>query len=166
VAYLISLPVLVAALMLQLAIFSQLPLLYGPTDLVLLVLIAWAIQERSRNAWFWAFLGGSLVSIISALPFGAPLVIYLVVVLGIRLVNRRILEFPILGMLIFTIVGTFFQHFSEIVVLFVDGRALPFSQSIVLVTLPSVLLNLLFSLPIYALVTDLARWVYPVEVQI
>ena len=111
-------------------------------------------------------LAAGLVSIITALPFGAPLMIYLVIVLAIRLVNRRILEFPILGMLIVTIIGTFFQHFTEIVVLFVDGRALPFSQSIVLVTLPSVLLNLLFSLPVYALVTDLARWVFPVEVQI
>jgi rod shape-determining protein MreD len=166
VAYLISLPVLVGVLMLQLAIFSQLPLLYGTTDLVLLVLIAWALQERSHNAWFWAFLGGSLVSIISAMPFGAPLVIYLAIVLGIRLVSRRILEFPILGMMIATILGTFFQHFIEIVALFVDGRALPFTQSIVLITLPSVLLNLLISLPVYALVTDLARWVFPVEVQI
>jgi rod shape-determining protein MreD len=166
VSYLISIPVLVVTLMLQLAIFSQLPLLNGTTDLILLVLIAWAIQERSHSAWFWAFLGGSLVSIITALPFGAPLIIYLVIVLAIRLVNRRMLEFPILGMLIATILGTFFQHFTEIVVLFVDGRALPFSQSIILVTLPSVLLNLLFSLPVYALVTDLARWVFPVEVQI
>jgi rod shape-determining protein MreD len=166
VAYLLSFPVMVVVLMLQLAVVSQLPLLYGTGDLVLLALLAWSLQERSHNAWFWALVGGALVSIISALSFGAPLIIYLVVVLVVRLVNRRMLEFPILGMLITTIVATFFQHFSEIVVLFVDGRALPFTQSIVLVTLPSVLLNLLFAVPVYALINELARWVYPVEVQI
>lgn len=152
--------------MLQLAIFSQLSLLTGTTDLVLLVLLAWSLQERSRSAWFWALVGGGLVSLISAMPAGIPLVIYLMVVGGIRLVNRRVLEFPVLGMLIATIVATFFQHIVEIVVLFVAGTQLPFSQTIVLVTLPSVLLNLILSLPVYALVTDLARWVYPVEVQI
>ncbi len=152
--------------MFQLAIFSQLPLLYGTSDLVLLVLLAWALQERSQNAWFWALVGGALVSIISALPFGAPLIIYLVIVLGVRLVNRRMMEFPILGMLLATIGATFFQHFIEIVVLFVDGRPVPFSQSIVLVTLPSVLLNLLFAVPIYALINELARWVSPVEVHL
>jgi rod shape-determining protein MreD len=166
VAYIISAPVLIITLMLQLAIISQLPLHYGAGDLVLLVLVAWALQEHSRNAWFWALVGGGLVSIISALPFGAPLIIYLVIVLGVRLVNRRMLEFPILAMLIATIAATFFQHFSEIVVMFVDGRPIPFSQGLVLVTLPSVLLNLLFAVPVYALIHELARWVYPVEVQI
>jgi rod shape-determining protein MreD len=166
VAYLLGIPVLVVALMLQLAIFSQLPLLSGTSDLVLLILIAWSLHERSRNAWFWALIGGGLVSIVSAVPAGAPLIIYLIIVGVVRLVNHRILEFPVLGMLIATILGTFFEHIVEIVVLFIAGTQLPFSQTMVLVTLPSVLLNLFLALPVYALVNDLARWVYPVEVQI
>jgi hypothetical protein len=69
-------------------------------------------------------------------------------------------------MLIATIGATFAQHIIEIVVLFIAGTQLPFSQSVVLVTLPSILLNLFFALPVYALVTDLARRIYPIEVQI
>ena len=69
-------------------------------------------------------------------------------------------------MLIATIGATFIQHLVEIAVLFVSGTQLPFSQSLVLVTLPSILLNLFFALPVYALVTDLARRLYPIEVQI
>jgi rod shape-determining protein MreD len=166
VAYIIGIPVLVVATMLQLAIFSQLTLLSGTSDIILLVLIAWALHERSRNVWFWALLGGGLISIISATPGGAPLIIYLVIVGAIRLVYRRILEFPVLGMLIATILGTFFEHIVEVMVLFIAGTQLPFSQTLVLVTLPSVLLNLFLALPVYALVNDLSRWVYPVEVQI
>jgi rod shape-determining protein MreD len=165
-SYLIAGPVLVIALMLQLAIFSQLPLLYGTADVMLLVLLAWALQERSSNAWFWALIGGGLVSVISAMPFGTPLIVYLVLALIMRTVSRRVMEFPVLGMLIATLGATFFQHMVEIVVLFVDGRSMPFEQSLVLVTMPSMLLNLLFSLPVYALMTELAHWVYPVEVQI
>jgi rod shape-determining protein MreD len=165
-AYIISVPVMVVVLMIQLAVVGQLPLLYGTGDLVLLTLVAWSLQERSQNAWFWALVGGGLVSLISALPFGAPLILYLVIVLVVRLVNRQMLEFPILGMLIVTIVATFFQHLCEVILLFVDGRPLPFSESIVLVTLPSVLLNLLFAVPIYALIHELALWVNPIEVKI
>ncbi len=165
-AYLISFPVLVIVLMLQLAIFSQLPLLSGTTDLILLVLIAWSLHEKSTNAWFWAVVGGGLVSIISAIPYGAPLLIYLVITTAVRIASRRIREFPVLGMLIATIAATFFQHLTEIVVLFIAGTQLPFNQSLVLVTLPSILLNLFLALPVYALVTDLARWIYPIEVQI
>lgn len=165
-AYLISIPVLVVVLMAQLSIFSQLPLLSGTTDLVLLVLIAWSLQEKSQNAWFWAVVGGGLVSIISAIPYGVPLIIYLVITAIIRFGSRRIREFPVLGMLLATIGATFLQHIIEIAILFIAGTQLPFSQSVVLVTLPSILLNLFFALPVYALVTDLARRIYPIEVQI
>jgi rod shape-determining protein MreD len=165
-SYIISFPILVIVLMLQLAIFSQLPLLSGTPDLILLVLIAWSLHEKSHNAWFWAVVGGGLVSIISAIPFDAPLLIYLAITTIVRFASRRIREFPVLGMLIATIGATFFQHLTEIIVLFIAGTQLPFSQSLVLVTLPSILLNLFFALPIYALVTDLARWIYPIEVQI
>ena len=165
-AYLISFPVLVIVLMMQLAIFSQLPLLSGTPDLILLVLIAWSLNEKSQNAWFWAVVGGGLVSIISAIPFGAPLMIYLGITTVVRISSKRIREFPVLGMLIATIGATFVQQIIEIIVLFIAGTQLPFNQSLVLVTLPSILLNLFFALPVYALVTDLARWIYPIEVQI
>jgi rod shape-determining protein MreD len=165
-AYLISFPVLVTVMMVQLAIFSQLPLLSGTTDLILLVLIAWSLHEKSKNAWFWAFVGGGLVSIISAIPYGAPLLIYISITAVVRMGSRRIREFPVLGMLIATIGATFAQHLIEVVVLFIAGTQLPFNQSLVLVTLPSILLNLFFALPVYALVTNLARWIYPIEVQI
>ena len=165
-AYLISFPVLVTVMMVQLAIFSQLPLLSGTSDLILLVLIAWSLHEKSKNAWFWAVVGGGLVSIISAIPYGVPLLLYPAITTVVRIGSSRIREFPVLGMLIATIGATFIQHLVEIAVLFISGTQLPLSQSLVLVTLPSILLNLFFALPVYALVTDLARRLYPIEVQI
>ncbi len=92
--------------------------------------------------------------------------IYLGITTVVRISSNRIREFPVLGMLIATIGATFIQHMIEIIVLFIAGTQLPFNQSLVLVTLPSILLNLFFALPVYALVTDLARWIYPIEVQI
>jgi hypothetical protein len=46
------------------------------------------------------------------------------------------------------------------------GVPLPINDSINLVILPSTLLNLLLALPIYAIVSDLAQWVYPEEVEV
>jgi len=45
----------------------------------------------------------------------------------------------------------------------ITGVMLPIGDSLSLVILPSVFLNLLFSIPVYTLVTDLANWVYPTE---
>lgn len=165
-AYFISIPVIVVAFMLQLAIFSQLTLLSGSADILLLVLIAWSIQSRDRSIWLWVFIGGGLVSLVSAIPAGAPVWIYLIIAGLIRLFSQRTMEVPVLWMLIATILGTLIQKVIEIIVLFMAGSPLPFSESIVLVALPSALLNLFFALPVYALITDLSRWIYPVEVQI
>jgi hypothetical protein len=43
------------------------------------------------------------------------------------------------------------------------GTPLGFYDVIGLITLPSLLLNMLFSIPIYVFMRDLARWVYPAE---
>src|SRR5512133_1226089 len=123
--------------MLQLAIFSQLTLLSGAADILLLVLIAWSIQSRDRSIWVWAFIGGGLVSLISAIPAGAPIWIYLIISGLIRLFSQRTMEVPVLWMLIATIFGTLLQKFIELVVLFIAGTALPLNESIILVALPS-----------------------------
>ena len=152
--------------MLQLAIFSQLTLLSGTADILLLILIAWTIHDRSRSSWIWAVIGGGFLSVISAIPAGVPLVVYLIVVGLVRVFSQRTLEIPILGMLIATILGTMIQKLLEMAVLVITGYPMPLGEGFVLVAMPSALLNLFFSLPVYALMTDLARWVFPIEVQL
>ncbi len=152
--------------MLQSAIISRLQLLGGNADLVLLVIVAWALQERVKNAWLWGVIGGLLVSFISAMPFFTPLAGYLLVVIFARLLRSRIWQIPILAMLTVTVVGTFGMHLLNIVALFVNGQALPFQDSLSYVTMPSVLLNILVALPVYVLMADLAKWVYPAEAEV
>lgn len=153
-------------MMLQSVIISRLPLLSGTADLVFLVLLAWSLQTRVKHAWFWALIGGLLVSYSSAMPMFAPLIGYMIVVGIARLFQRRIWQIPILVMFAMTVLGTFIIHILEIAVLFVSGMAIPFQDGFAYVTLPSALLNLLLALPVYALMTDLAKWVYPEKVEI
>ncbi len=152
--------------MLQSAIISNLQLLGGNADLVLLVIVAWSLQERVKNAWLWGVIGGLLVSFISAVPFFAPLFGYVLIVIFARLLRSRIWQIPILAMLTVTVIGTFLMHLFDIVALFVNGQALSFTQSLNYVTMPSVLLNILLALPVYVLMADLAKWVYPAEAEV
>jgi hypothetical protein len=39
-------------------------------------------------------------------------------------------------------------------------------QALNIVTLPSILMNLLFAIPVYALVSELADWLYPEEIEV
>jgi rod shape-determining protein MreD len=165
-AILIAAPILAVLIMIQSAVLSKVPLLQGTTDLVLVALLAWALQKRVRTAWFWAIMGGLLVGYVSALPFGAIMLGYLLAVGLAVLLKQRVWQVPILAMLVATLFGTLLVNLVVIAALRIADTPLVFWEAINLVTLPSVLLNLLIAIPFYALFSDLASWLYPEPLEI
>jgi rod shape-determining protein MreD len=163
---LIGIPVLVVLVMLQTIVVSTLPLLHGTADLVMLVIIAWALQERVPSGFEWGLIGGLLVGSITAVPFYVPLVSYLGAVGLARLLRRRVWQTPLLAMFATTIGGSLMLHVVTWAVLRVQGTPLSILDSINQVVLPATLLNLLLALPVYAVMTDLAHSVYPEEVNL
>jgi rod shape-determining protein MreD len=149
--------------MLQTIIISTLPLLSGYADLVLLVLVAWSLQERARSAWVWAIVAGGLVALVSAQPVWAPFAGYLIVTAIARLFRRRVWQTPIFSMFLVTFLGSLITQSLTMGVLIFQGTPLPIIDSLNLVILPGTLLNLLLALPVYAVITDLAQSVYPPE---
>ena len=165
VAILIALPVLGGLLILQTAVLSRIPLLQGTADIVLLTVIAWALQKRVATGIHWGIIGGLLVSVVSGLPFGITLVGYLLAVGLALLLRQRVWQVPLLAMVITTFFSTIVVHMVALIALRVIGTPLPFWQAINLVTLPSTFLNLLLAVPVYAIISDLAKWVYPEKLE-
>jgi len=58
--HLVAFPILALAVILQSAIVSRISLLSGYADLVLVIVIGWALQEGVTTAWHWAVLAGAL----------------------------------------------------------------------------------------------------------
>ena len=164
-ATLLAFPILGSLLVLQTAILSQIPLLQGTTDLVLLAVVAWSLQRRVRTAWQWGIIGGLLVGFVSAVPFVVYIVGYLLAVGFSLLLRQRIWQVPLLAMFIATFFGTLVIHLATLVALRVYGTALPLGASINLIILPSILLNLLLALPFFTLFSDLAKILYPEELE-
>jgi hypothetical protein len=165
VSILLAFPVLILVVILQMVIASRLPLVDGTTDLVLLVILAWSLNERGKRAWFWALLGGALVSFISALPVYATILGYLIPMLLVQWLRRRVWQIPVLAMLVATTIGTLIQHFIALGALKINGSPIGISESLALITLPSMFLNLALALPVYALVKDLGEVIHPTEVE-
>ena len=65
-AVLIAIPIMGVLAILQSSLVSRLPLLQGTPDLVMLAIIAWALQKRVQTAWQWSIIGGLVVSFYSA----------------------------------------------------------------------------------------------------
>ena len=158
---LVALPVIVLAVILQTAIVSRVYLLSGIADLPLVMLAAWALQEEVESAWHWAVATGLLVGFVSALPMLAPLIGYFAVVGLAQILQGRVWQAPLLAMFSVTFFGSVIASVLSFSVLHLSGIALPVSDVLGVLTLPGVLLNMLLAIPVYAIMRDLARWVYP-----
>jgi hypothetical protein len=88
---------------------------------------------------------------------------YLGVLFLARILQRRVWQAPLLAMFSVVFLGTlFFQALSYIVLSFL-GTPFVFGDVLGLILLPSLLLNMLLAIPVFALMRDLSYWVYPIK---
>src|SRR5687768_6088633 len=158
---LVAVPVILLTVILQSAVISRVYLLSGSADLPLVMLAAWALQEGVDSAWHWAIATGLLVGFISGISWVVPVAGYIAVVVLAYLFQRRVWQAPLLAMFTITFIGTILVSFLSVGVLRFSDVDLPISDVLGLVMLPSVLMNMLLAIPVYAVMRDLARWVYP-----
>jgi hypothetical protein len=158
---LVAVPVILLTVILQSAVISRVYLLSGIADLPMVMLAAWTLQDGVDSAWHWAIATGLLVGFISGMSWIVPVAGYIAVVLLAYLFQLRVWQAPLLAMFSITFVGTILVGLLSAVVLRFSDVELPISDVLGLVMLPSVLLNMLLAIPVYAVMRDLARWVYP-----
>jgi len=160
-AVLVSIPIFLILAVVQSVLVSRFELLQGTTDLLLLVMITWAIQKRVQSAWQWCIIGGLINSLFSALPFGVVLAYYVLSLVITLLIRRRVWQVPILAMFVAVFLCTIVSHLVVYTGIRLVGVPMSWFEALNLITLPSLLLNLLFSIPAYALMGELAGWLYP-----
>ena len=158
---LVAVPVILLTVILQSAVISRVYLLSGIADLPLIMLAAWALQDGVDSSWHWAIATGLLIGFISGISWVVPVGGYVAVVVLAHLFQRRVWQAPLLAMFSITFIGTILVSFLSVGVLSFSGVDLPISDVLGLVMLPGVLLNMLLAIPVYAVMRDLARWVYP-----
>ena len=69
-------------------------------------------------------------------------------------------------MFVMTFIGSLFSYLVSLIAVIIGGVNIPVFDSIRLILLPSLILNLLLAAPIYAVIKDLAEWLYPEEIKI
>ncbi len=150
---------------LQSTIVSRIPLLNGTADLILLFIVAWALQDRVESAWQWCLIGGIFASLYSALPFGTFIVTYLIATAIARLLKRRVWKAPFLAMLAATFIGTIIVQVISLAARLISGVNIPLISMLNLILLPGLLLNLMLAIPVYSIMRDMAGWLYPEELE-
>ncbi len=158
-----ALVVLILAAGLQSALFSQITLLHGQTDLMLLTLLAWYLHEDAPSSWVWAFLGGLMLGWLSALPWWLYAVVYSAAALLTTYLRRRLWRTSLFTYLLLIVFITPAILLLEYGYLRITGTPIALTDSLRLVVFPSLLLNLIFALPVYALVDEWILLFFPQE---
>lgn len=155
-----------AAAILQNTIVSRINLLVGAADLVLLVLLSWALQTSGRNRWRLGLIAGLFVGLSSALPVWTPVVGYVSVIGMVALLSLRIWQAPYWMLFTSTFFGTMIVYGFDIVVLWFSGYPFDLVEMFNIVILPSIILNTLLVLPVYLFVGEFVKMVSPTEVEV
>lgn len=164
-SYLIGFGSFLITSMLQMSVFSQWKILSGSADIILLFIVAWTLHDRSKHLWLLVVLMAGLVGTLSALPAYIPLILYLVIYRFSRLFQSRLMQSPLLGMLVLTFGASLLQALLNIAYLFVVRVDISFTDALVEVTLPSILLNMLLAIPVHAIIREVSFYAFPKGVE-
>ena len=106
----IAFPLLGLAVILQSSVVSQVRLISGYADLPLLMLAAWALQDRVKSSWQWAAVACMMIGFISGMPWPVVLIGYFGVIFMAQILRRRVWQAPLLAMFSVIFIGTLFIH--------------------------------------------------------
>lgn len=165
-SYLIGIPLLALLAILQSVIFNDLTLLDGRPDLILLTVVAWGINARSRDAMIWGLIGGLFLDLLSGLPLGTSAIILVAIAYLVSFTEGRFWEANFLMPMGAMILFSFLYHLFNLIILWILGKQIDLSYTLVRLILPSVFLNLILSLPASQFIKSIRNSIYPPEVTI
>jgi hypothetical protein len=154
---------LLGAALLQVTLLARIDLLQGTADAVLLVMVAWMLQDGNRPDWRWGIPAGLMIGYASALPGWLMLAGYIAASGLCQLLHTRVWQVRLLTQASGIFAGTLVIQLLTLLYMWIEARPLGFGEAFNLVMLPSLLLNLILLLPVNALISELNKFIAPAE---
>ncbi len=160
---LISIPVILLLISIQIGVLSKFTILSGFGDILIVWLAAWVILEKNRHVWIWFILTILLSNYVSGLPWYAIVLGFTLLYIFGVFVKKRLWQSPLLSFYLVLTSGSFFFYMISLLSVQTYRVPLIFQEAITTVVMPSLLINLILSLPIYLIVKDFVYWLHPQE---
>ena len=136
--------------LLQATLAPRLTLLGAHVDVVLLLVVAWAIQREPDEAVIWGLLGGALVDLFSVAPFGTTVLALGIVAVVVSWLDQFFRRSPLLAMLVLSPIATVVADLVRAVVLQRLGWPIDYPSAVALVVLPGCVFNTLAAPVVFA----------------
>jgi rod shape-determining protein MreD len=162
----ISVPILALAAVLQASVVPQFSILGGRPDLIFMLTIAWALNSSLEEGVIWAFVGGILKDLLSAAPTGTSVVGLVILVFGVHFVRQQIYRVSFISLAWITLLGSFFQQITILVIMFMTGfqpaflsaqGIEPLITDLTYVIFPTMVYNLALMFPAYWLIRRIQK---------
>jgi rod shape-determining protein MreD len=164
--YVVGVPLLLLAAILQSTVVPDLRLFGGALDLVLLLTLGWTISGDWLGGIAWGFIGGLCLDLLSGGPLGAASLGLVLMAYFASLTEGRFWRSHVLLPLATIALGTFGFHTLYLIGLSLNGHPVDWGYGLSRVTLPAAVLNTVAMLPVYHALRWLHRLVYPEPVAI
>ncbi len=162
----IGLPILILAAVLNATVMAELRIGNGAPDLVFLLVVSWALLVDVRDALLWAVIGGVLQDMFSIAPLGTSalglvIVAFLADMAFGQISRRNVLIPPLVAAL-----GTLIYHLGVLLALQMVGVSVPLGRGLLVVTVPTMVYNMILILPVFRLMGMLHFWLTPRRVRL
>jgi len=157
--YSLAVPLMIVLAAVQSSLMPLLRWQNGQPDLLLLLVLAWAVRAPLMEALFWALFAGLCSDLLSIVPLGTSIIAPALGVLLIDALRRRLYGLnPFLWLLL--ALGISLLHEALIVLgLALVGYSLPLGDFVRTALLPSLAYHVALAWPLYGLVRLIqARW--------
>lgn len=159
--YYLALPILMIVASLQSSVMPHFRILSGQPDLILLLIVLWAVHAPLEEALFWAFSGGLMQDLLSITPLGTSVITPVIIIFVIHTLRGQVYRTNLLFVIGFVIAGILLKQGVLFVVLHLMGNGYDVLDIVRYVMLPELFMTLLLLLPIYGVIRLIQRRLYP-----
>jgi len=162
----LSIPIMVLVAALQVTVMPQISFLGGRPDLVLLVVISWALNSTLEQAVLWAFVAGICKDLLSAAPMGTSIIGLILIVFAINTIRQQLFSVGLFTLIWVSLIGTILQESMIFLILLLSGFQPEFAGQLGygvvidqfrLFILPTIVYNLIGIVPVYLLMRTIQR---------
>jgi rod shape-determining protein MreD len=163
----LGIPIFILAALVQATVLSHVRVYGGQPDLIVIIVLAWAILDRDQEGMVWAFVGGLFLDLLSGTPLGISSLALVPVAFLVGLTEAQVYRENVGLPLLMASGGALAYHILYLLLLrFFADMSVPWSEALVYVTLPSIVFDVILVIPA---VRILGRWykrLHPRQVRI
>lgn len=157
----VGIPILIIAAVLNATVMPEFRIGGGAPDLVLIIVVSWALLADVREAMLWSVVGGVLQDWLSVAPVGTSALGLVVIVFAANATFGRVSRNNVLVPPLVAAAGTVVYHLIVLSVLWAVGVNVPIERGLSYVTIPSLFYNALLIIPVFRLMGQLSLWLHP-----